>query len=131
NCYVLFWALESRGEKRASANGGTPRMITAQPVTDYKKLSDFQDRVPGHRRNARLHLSTLIRWCATGVKLPDGGRLRLRAIRAGSRWLTTDEWFSEFLTALTAAHTDSGPTSGPSRTPAQRQTASRRAAAEL
>jgi len=107
-------------------------MITSHPVADLKKLSAYQDRVPGHRQNARLHLSTLIRWCAVGVKLPDGGRLRLRAIRAGSRWLTTDEWFAEFLTALTVAHTaDSGTTSPPSRTPAQRQAASRRAAAEL
>src|SRR5262249_5972544 len=121
-----------RAKKGVSRNGGTPRMITSHPVADLKKLSAYQDRVPGHRENARLHLSTLIRWCAIGVKLPDGGRLRLRAIRAGSRWLTTDEWFAEFLTALTAAPTDdSGNTSGPSRPPAQRMTASRRAAAEL
>jgi hypothetical protein len=71
---------------------------------NLKKLANYRDCVPGHRSNGRLHLSTISRWCSIGVKLPDGTRLRLRALRAGRRWLTTDEWFGAFVAALTAAH---------------------------
>src|SRR5436190_1014261 len=76
---------------------------TTGPIP-YRKLSVFQDRVPGHRDNARVHLSTLIRWCTKGAKLPDGASVRLRAQRVGNRWLTTDAWFDEFIKVLTRAH---------------------------
>lgn len=91
-------------------------MIQNVIPTSLKKLGDFRDRVPGHRKNGRVHLSTLGRWCSTGVQLPDGARLRLRAVRIGRSWLTTDEWFTAFVEALTAAYdpaptTDFGPQS--------------------
>lgn len=102
------------------------------PISDisvsFRKLSEYQDRVPGHRRNRRVHLSTLIRWCTRGGRLPDGSRLRLQAARVGTRWLTTDAWFAEFLDRLTAANlTDPVPT----RTPAERTAASAQAEQQL
>jgi hypothetical protein len=83
-------------------------------VPQFKKLSDYQDRLPGHRANRRLHLSTLIRWCAVGVRLRDGSRLRLRAVRAGQRWVTTDEWLAEFLERTTTAATPAATVPPPS-----------------
>ena len=104
-------------------------MMNTATVDQLRKLSAYQNKVPGHRANARLHLSTLIRWVVTGVKVPDGSRLRLRAVRAGSRWLTTDEWFAEYLDALTAAHAVV-PTQ-PTRSPAVRNAATAQAGEEL
>lgn len=90
-----------------------------------RALREFCDRVPGHRRNSRTHLSTLIRWATRGVKTPDGNRVRLRAVRAGAKWLTTDEWFALFLDALTTASQPSDePHLAPVRTPAARDRAS-------
>ena len=80
-------------------------MDPADKDRKYKKLSAFQDQIPGHRTNARVHLSTLLRWCLRGVRLPDGSRVKLQAVRVGSRWFTTDVWFDEFIATLTAAHT--------------------------
>ncbi|MBN9523574.1 hypothetical protein J0H58_34530 [bacterium] len=98
-------------------------MSTSTPSpTPYRRLSEFQGRLPGHRRNARLHLSTLIRWCSKGVKLPDGTRLRLRADRLGARWLTTDAWWQEFVDRLTATHAPDAPI--PLRSAAERSRAS-------
>jgi hypothetical protein len=62
--------------------------------------------------------------------MPDGSRVRLRGVRAGSRWLTTDPWVDEFVAALTAAHTDSEPVPTP-RSPVQRRRAAEAAGREL
>lgn len=102
----------------------------AEPIP-YRKLSHYQDRVPGHRANTRLHLSTLIRWCTRGVKLTDGSMIRLRAERIGTRWLTNDVWFEEFVSALTLAHTASASSRDTVRTPSERTRASDTAAKEL
>jgi hypothetical protein len=108
-------------------NGATHAM-NANTLPAYLKLSDFANRVPGHKANARLHISTLIRWCTRGVKLPDGSRLRLRADRVGSRWLTTNEWFAEFLSAMTTAHNPTSAGISPVfRSPHQRQQSSQKA----
>jgi hypothetical protein len=97
---------------------------------EYKKLSSFRDRIPGHRQNSKLHLATLTRWCLRGVQLPDGTRVKLRAVRVGCRWLTTDAWFDEFVTALTLAHNGCGDTQIP-RSPAQRMKAAEAVGREL
>lgn len=107
-------------------------MSTSTPSPQsYRRLSEFQGRLPGHRKNQRLHLSTLIRWCSSGVKLRDGTRLRLRAVRVGSRWLTTEAWWQAFTDALTAAHRPSDPPPALVRSPAERATAADAAGARL
>jgi hypothetical protein len=103
-----------------------------QPVdgVTYRPLSTVRARFPGTRTNGLLHLSTLIRWCTRGIRLPDGSRVRLRSIRVGCRWLTTDAWVDEFIAVLTAAHVDQDDTST-IRTPARRQLDSEAAGRKL
>ena len=60
--------------------------------------------------------------------LPDGRRLRLRAIRFGSSWLTTDAWFADYVNTLTEAHTQTpadgqAPDAGIVRSPTARRKA--------
>lgn len=59
--------------------------------------------------------------------MPDGTRLKLRAIRCGSKFKTTDEWLTEFLDAQTAAFglgtgTQPGTPSDSGRSGARRET---------
>src|SRR5262245_55893410 len=97
---------------------------------EYRPLSAVRARFPGTRTNGLLHLSTLIRWCTRGIRLPDGSRVRRRGIRARCRWLTTDAWVDEFIAALTAAHV--GQDDAPAiRTPTRRQRDSEEAGREL
>lgn len=96
----------------------------------YRSLSDVRSRFPGARNNAVLHLATMIRWCTRGIRQPDGSRVRLRAIRVGSRWLTTSEWVDEFIAVLTTAHCPNQEVPV-LRSPTQRNKASEAAAKEL
>jgi hypothetical protein len=102
--------------------------MAAAESPQLRPLRDYADRIPGHRRGTRTHPSTLIRFCTAGVKAPDGTQIRLRAVRLGHRWLTTDEWFAAFLSALTPAD---GPTTVPVRSPAARTRAAAAAEREL
>ena len=90
--------------------------------TRLRLFREFQDRIPGQRGGTRCHLSTFIRWATQGVKMPDGTRLKLHAVRCGHKWLTTNEWFDAFTEAQTAAYQVDAPT----RTDSQ----ARRAAAD-
>lgn len=92
-------------------------------------LKAYCDRVPGHTRGSRKHISTLVRFALKGVVAPNGQRVKLRATKLGNQWYTTDEWWSEFLAALTTSPTD--PTDDTPRTPHQRTRASEAAEREL
>ncbi len=95
-------------------------------------LRDYCDRIPGHRKGSRTHISTLIRWATKGVMTPAGERVRLRAVRAGSKWLCCDEWFEEFLSTLTAANQPGGGSeNAPLRSPAVRNRAAAEAVRKL
>jgi hypothetical protein len=61
--------------------------VISQPAEGvvYRPLTAYRARFPGARANAALHLSTLIRWCSRGIRLPDGSRVRLRGKRSGVR----------------------------------------------
>lgn len=100
--------------------------VLLQPAdgVGYRSLSTVRNRFPGARTNGLLHLSTLIRWCTRGVRMPDGSRVRLRAVRAGSRWLTTDAWVDEFIATLTTAHTGGAEVATAPRPPSRRQSES-------
>ena len=63
-------------------------------------LRDVLARLPGYRPGSAKHRSTLIRYATTGVTGPAGEVIRLRAIKLGRQWLTTDEWADEFFAAL-------------------------------
>ncbi len=76
-------------------------MAESRLQSSYLPLRDFTSRLPGHRPGTRTHVSTLIRFATDGAKGLGGGRVKLRAIRIGNRWLTTEAWFADFLDALT------------------------------
>ncbi len=98
-------------------------------ATQLKLFREFQDRIPGHRNGSRTSLSTFIRWAIDGVKLPDGTKVKLRAVRCGHKWLCTDEWFEAFLDAQAAPF--STPATTPPRSPAARARASAAASKRL
>lgn len=75
-----------------------------------------------------LDPATVNRWILVGVSLPDGSRLRLKAERVGSKWMTTEEWVNEFVEAQTAAFL--GASAAP-RSPAEAARTSAAAEAEL
>ena len=79
--------------------------MSSQPDTIYRPLTHYLDRLPGHRGGRRPHPSAALRWVRDGSPLPDGTRARLRAVRIGSRWLTTDGWWNAWVEQLTQAHT--------------------------
>ena len=57
------------------------------------------------------HLSCAIRWITRGVKLRDGQRIRLRALKTPGGWLCCSDWVLEFFEAQTIDRiaADSGP----------------------
>jgi hypothetical protein len=84
--------------------------------------------VPGRCGEKPLHLSTMFRWIVKGVQGPDGSRVRLEAVKLGSRWMTTRQAlqrFAERLTPRAQADASAG------RTPGQRQRAAEQAGKEL
>lgn len=87
-------------------------------------------RLPGHRDNRSTNPSTIWRWVRTGALAADGRRVRLEAVRLGSRWLTSVEALARFAEALTAG-TAPEALAGRSPTPAARRAASERAGREL
>src|SRR5262245_812962 len=77
----------------------------ANPFDRWLPLYEAATLVPGRGRS-RVHASTLARWIARGVKTPDGRRVRLRAVRIASRWVTTRAWLEEFAAAQTPTFSD-------------------------
>jgi hypothetical protein len=90
-------------------------------------LSQAATRFPGHRGADRLHPATLTRWILKGVRALDGRRVRLEAVRVGSRWLTSEAALARFADAL---GTPDAPVPPP-RSPATRRKASEQADSEL
>ena len=95
-------------------------------------LSQAANRFPGHRGAERLHPATLTRWILAGAKAHDGTQVRLEAVRAGHRWLISEQASARFITALTpsAVSTDFTSTAA-TNSPAKQQRAADRAGAEL
>jgi hypothetical protein len=56
---------------------------------------------PGYRENANLDPSTLFRWITNGARSAAGNKIKLQAVRAGNRWLTSLEAINRFVAALT------------------------------
>jgi hypothetical protein len=82
---------------------------------------------PGRGVGPHVNAATLWRWCRQGVRLPDGRRVYLEALRVAGRWVTSEKALERFIAAQQAA-----PTEAPlPPTPAQRRRAAERAGAEL
>jgi len=87
--------------------------------------------LPAHRGTASsVNAATVFRWVVSGIKLPDGSRLKLEAARVGGRWLTSQAALTRFIERHTAALDDT-PQAPASRTPGQRNRAADRASREL
>jgi hypothetical protein len=94
------------------------------------RLAEVGCYLPTGRNGKQLSLSAALRWVLQGVKLPDGRRLHLEAIRVGGKWVTSVEALERFALAQTPrldCHTEQAP----ARTARQRQRAADRAAKEL
>lgn len=57
-------------------------------------------RLPGARGAKRVAPSTVVRWVTIGCPSRTGERIRLRATRAGSRWLINPADLDGFFAAL-------------------------------
>lgn len=92
-------------------------------------LAEAATFIPPSRGGRKTAFSTLLRWILTGVRAPSGERVRLEALRVGSRWMVSRESMQRFFEALTP-RLDAEPLPAP-RTQRQRARASERAAKEL
>jgi hypothetical protein len=103
-------------------------MIDLQAETVIS-LSQAARTLPPGRRGKPVTLSCVLRWVLNGVKGPSCEKVRLEAIRVGSRWLTSREAIQRFADRLTPRLDAASPALP--RSAAQRQRASERAAREL
>ena len=63
-------------------------------------LSKAATRFPGCRGTTHVNVSTVWRWASSGCRAVDGRLVKLRVIKAGSRWFTTDSAIKEFCDSL-------------------------------
>lgn len=68
----------------------------------YLTIADVCKRIPAARGARRLAPSTVTRWILQGSRARDGRRIRLLAIRAGSRWLIRPGDLDAFFASLAA-----------------------------
>jgi hypothetical protein len=104
-------------------------MTTDFLPSDLLTLPEAAALVPSARA-PRTAKTTLMRWVRDGVRLPDGTRLRLKALRVGAKWCVTRTWLTQFFDALTAARQPGVPLPMP-RSPRKRDAAVRRAEKRL
>jgi hypothetical protein len=64
-------------------------------------LKDLVRELPGHRAGRPRHYSAALRWVLRGIRLRNGERVRLEAVKIGAGWLTSREAFARFLAAQT------------------------------
>jgi hypothetical protein len=96
------------------------REITAGDALDFCAVGRLLD----------THTSTVHRWAFRGLPAGPGRRVRLEAVRRGSKWLTSRAAVERFLGKLPRSVSDDDAVPTP-RSPAKRQSADEAAAAEL
>lgn len=101
----------------------TPSLLTSGEKLYSPAALAKVSNVPDHRGAAHLNGSTIFRFITRG-KFVNGEVIRLEAVRAGDRWLTSVEALARFFAKLTEATlpTDTPPTE-PAPTPMQRSRA--------
>jgi hypothetical protein len=123
-------------DPQIAARGLRARFESAKVVEDdgrgervtYLTLSHVAKRFPPFRNGRPVHVATITRWIVQGVRLRDGSRLHLCAVRLPGRWVVETRAVDEFLESLTL---DRAGDSNPRATnPAATASASRRRAAE-
>jgi hypothetical protein len=94
----------------------------------YITLAQAAKILPPGRNGRPVHIATILRWITDGTMSPTGERVRLQAVRMGSRWLTTREWLDDYARRLTPTFDATEP---PVRTSTARTREAARAAREL
>jgi hypothetical protein len=84
---------------------------------------------PPYRESRPVNPCTIYRWITSGVRLPNGTRLRLEARRVGGRWLTSREAVRRFIDEQTPSIDTASAPRAP--TPTQRAKRAERAAKAL
>lgn len=92
-------------------------------------LSHASRFLPSARLGRPVSLSCLLRWVFDGIKMPDGKRVRLEALRLGGKWVTSLEALQRFAVAQTPMLEQ--PSISFPRSPGKRQKAALRAEKEL
>src|SRR4051794_22312667 len=64
-------------------------------------MSQAARRFPSYRQDRPVNASTIWRWIVDGVRLPDGSRVRLEAVRVSGRWLTSVQALARFVNRQT------------------------------
>lgn len=100
-------------------------------ITQEQGLSPAQAAkfIPCYRAGKKTHPSTVVRMIQAGVRTPAGRRVKLRAVRLGSRWITSVEAIREFIAAQQGEPETVA--AAAFRSPSGRRRASEEAAAEL
>jgi hypothetical protein len=104
-----------------------PLLLNGEPLLTLAAAGRL---FPGYRANRHTNPSTIFRWITRGARAADGTTVRLEAVRAGHRWLTSAEAVGRFVGSLTAGGVAVGDRSAP-RSPAARRQADKAAAEEL
>lgn len=104
-------------EQEVAAGGGLSPAQTAKRFPSIKSRDD----------ETRVNPSTVWRWITRGLKLPDGRRVKLEAVRMGASYLTSEQAILRF---IQAQQRDADPIVPP-RTHKQRTRSAARAGAEL
>jgi hypothetical protein len=91
-------------------------------------LNQVARMLPPGRRGRPVHLSCVLRWIVDGVRTPTG-RVRLEAVRIGSRWITSVEALERFAARQTPDLESDRPAL--SRSPGTQRRAAERAGKKL
>jgi hypothetical protein len=91
-------------------------------------LRDAAKLIPPARRGRPCSFQCILRWALEGAKAPSGERVKLEAVRLGSRWVTSREAIQRFAEALTPRPTSDSPQT---RTLRRRRRAAEKAEKEL
>jgi hypothetical protein len=79
----------------------TDRLLEEIEAGQGETLTRAARRVPRTRRGRPVTLSCLLRWVQTGVRGPDGRRVKLEAARLAGKWVTTPGAIRRFVAAQT------------------------------
>jgi hypothetical protein len=114
-------------------SGNLPIDVATETLLSFSQAAR---RFPPFREGRGVSPSTIWRWHRTGVRLADGRRVRLDAIRCGGRWLTSVEAVQRFIEAQTPDDPEppagvAVPLSPTPRPPTRRERAADRAGREL
>jgi len=77
----------------------TPEVIAEIAAGDGISCAQAAKRIPSYRAGRPCNPSTIFRWAACGIKLPDGRKIHLEAARLNGRWITTQAAIERFLSA--------------------------------